>query len=140
MPRGYLCADWEGFDCDTATSIYRYTEDQENELKEKCCKTCVLGEGGQDSPTSEPTVEASGGDLDMESYEELCTAANNDKAACESYGCKHKGKDGKKGKCKVAKSAKKVKCKKVTDMDVCERLGCEANMKKAKCKGKASNL
>merc|ERR1711879_45993 len=45
----------------------------------------------------------------------------------------------KKDKCKLPKKAKKIKCKKLLDLDLCQMVGCDVKKGK-KCDGKAKNI
>merc|ERR1711879_1095199 len=147
-------SDSKGYYCKTAVSEWEYTTDEQNDILDNCCKTCTAFEGdfdhdggrddSDDSDNNESDNESDsdqGADdndepLDLATYQELCKFAD-DETRCEDLGCKFKDKGGKVS-CKAAKSKKKVKCKKVRDQGICERLGCDA--KKGKCKGAAKNL
>jgi len=86
------------------------------------------------APTSNPTVTP----MRFEEYKALCAlTADTGKDACKGLGCKYKKKKDK-AKC-IAKPGKKTKCWKVTDQDVCLRLGCEIHAERG-CIGRPENL
>merc|ERR1719166_582130 len=62
--KGYNCKEWEGYDCNQAVSKWDYTEDQQADILDNCCKTCTTfelneEEGGDDS---ESESDQEGGD------------------------------------------------------------------------------
>lgn len=91
-----------------------------------------------DAPeTPSPTASEQPGDkfTSLAEFKVYCNKLGDDEEACSACGGKFQAK---KGKCKLAKSAKKLKCKKVKNDDVCSKLGC--GLKKSKCNGKPQNI
>jgi len=89
------------------------------------------------APTPSPTAEEPESDkfATIVEFKIYCNKLGADKAACSACGGKFQTK---KGKCKLAKSAKKLKCKKIKNNDVCSMLGC--GLKNSKCNGKPQNI
>jgi len=89
------------------------------------------------TPTPAPTESTNDADkfTNVAEFKVYCNKLGDDEAACSACGGKFQAK---KGKCKLAKSAKKVKCKKIKNDDVCAMLGC--GQKKSKCNGKPQNI
>jgi len=74
--------------------------------------------------------------IKFEDLKSLCDAAIFDKDTCNAFcGGKFNAKKG----CKGYKKAKSVKCKKIQDAIICEKIGCTLSKKgkKTKCSGKA---
>jgi len=86
------------------------------------------------SPTAAVT-EPEDGFSSLAEFKVYCGKLGDDKEACSACGGKFQAK---KGKCKLAKSARKVKCKKIKSDDVCSKLGC--GLKNSKCNGKPQNI
>lgn len=84
------------------------------------------------SPTADPDSDKF---LSFAEFTVYCSKLGDDKEACSACGGKFQVK---KGKCKLAKSAKKIKCKKINDENVCSMLGC--GRKNSKCNGKPENI
>jgi len=95
-------------------------------------------EGWNEAPEETPTPTEEPDSDKFSSLAEFlvyCNKLGDDKDACTACGGKFQAK---KGKCKLAKSAKKVKCKKIKNEDVCSKLGC--GLKNSKCNGKPKNI
>lgn len=88
-----------------------------------CCEDgkCVECGGG----SGKVTIES------FKDFQAMCKDASE--AECKDFGCGGKYKE-KKG-CKPPKKSKQIKCKHITDMDLCDTLQCKA--KRGKCKGKS---
>jgi len=76
--------------------------------------------------------------IDFDALKSLCDAAKFEEDTCKAFcGGKYNAKKG----CKGYKKAKSVKCKKIKDAIICERIGCSVSTKKGKtkCAGKPFN-
>jgi len=142
--KGYECKEWAGYDCNTAADEWEYSEDEQHDILDNCCKTCSAFEaddpsGGEsdDSEGGDDEGEGEAGPLDFSAYVAWCEDNSDDEETCKASGCKYKKKKGK-TQCIGPKAAKKVKCKKVKSESVCNRLGCD--LKGNKCKGEPANF
>jgi len=102
------------------------------------------------TPTVTPTFSPTGGPttpsptfepMSYEEYQALCELSNETKELCQAHACKYKKKNTKKNReasC-MAMSAKKTKCFKIRDEEICLRMGCKLNQSRG-CMGKPKNL
>jgi len=90
-----------------------------------------------EAPTPSPAGSPPAGDKfsSLAEFKVYCEKLGDDKDACSACGGKFLAR---KGTCKLATAAKKVKCKKVKDEEVCSKLGCV--IKNSKCKGKPKSI
>jgi len=87
------------------------------------------------TPIPSPTPNPADGFSNVAEFKAYCQRLGDDQTACQACGGKYVKK---KQTCKLAKNAKKVKCKKVKNDDVCSKLGCGS--KNGKCNGKPTNI
>merc|ERR1719443_2708716 len=136
--RCYMKEDFDSSDTDPPTPAPVGEPDECKEiLKKRDCLTeeACLWEKEKSICYEKPEIEEFDGFLEFVQY---CESLEGEMDACEACQGKMKSKKGKM-KCKLP-SGKKLKCKKVKDMEFCMRLGCGATKGNKKCIDKAENI